>query len=104
MIVQGIVIQDKTPSVVPSRELYCWTKYAVGESRGGCYRYGAIKPPNPDTDWFPAAISPDVIFVACAQTFPSPEEAVSWLRTAGQRRLRRKPATPPPQKGHGRRR
>ena len=102
-IVKGVVLQENVPAVVPSRILYCWTKYCVGESRGDNYRYGAVKPPDPDVAWFPAAINPDIILIATAQAFASPEEAVSWLQTAGQTSRTRK-RTSQRQKARGTRR
>jgi hypothetical protein len=82
--IKDIVLQDQGPSVIPSWQLYCWTKYCVGERRGDNYRYGAVKPPSPTHNWFPAAVNPDTILIACSKTFPTPEKAVEWLRTAGQ--------------------
>jgi hypothetical protein len=102
-VVNGVVLRENVPAVVPSGMLYCWTKYCVGERRGDNYRYGAVKPPNPEVAWFPAAINPDTILIATTRTFPSPEEAVSWLQSAGQTsRARKRPS--PRQKARGSRR
>ncbi len=93
-VVRGVVLEENAPAVVPSAMLYCWTKYSAGERRGDNYRYGAVKPPDPEVTWFPAAINPDTILIATTQTFPTPEEAVSWLEAAGQPSRTRKRATP----------
>jgi len=81
--ISGIILQDQTPSAIPSWRLYCWTKYSLGERRGGNYRYGAVKPPDSAYGWFPAAISPDTILISGNKTFSTPEKAAEWLRTAG---------------------
>ena len=86
MEVEGVVLQPDSPSVVPIRRIYHWSRYSVGASNRGNYRYGAIKPPTHAHGWFPAAISPTAVLVACTRTFASPEDAVDWLRSAGQGR------------------
>jgi len=83
MQVNNVTLNNQTPSAIPSGQLYCWTKYSIGKRRGGNYRYGAVKPPNPAHDWFPAAISPDWILIASTDSFSTPEKAVQWLRAAG---------------------
>jgi hypothetical protein len=99
-VVKGVVLEESVPAVIPSGMLFCWTKYCVGERRGDNYRYGAVKPPDPDVAWFPAAVGPDTILIATTRTFPTPEEAVSWLQAAGQTsRARRR--TSPRQRARG---
>ncbi len=93
-VVKGVVLEENVPAVVPSGMLYSWTKYSVGERRGDNYRYGAVKPPDPDVAWFPAAISPAIVLIATTRTFPTPEEAVSWLQAAGQTSRARRRTTP----------
>ena len=82
MEVNGITLNNHTPSTIPAQQVYCWTKFYTGEHRDD-YRYGAIKPPTPAIGWFPAAISPGMILVAGTETFSTPEAAVEWLRAAG---------------------
>ncbi len=100
MIVDELVLREECPSVLSSRQLYCWTKYRVGTCRGADFRYGAVKPPDPKIRWFPAAISDRTILVASTRSFPTPEKAVAWLRSQGQvgrksRRVSRRPQTRP---------
>ena len=57
MIIGGIILQEEAPSIVSDVQLYCWIKYSVGKPVGGEYRYGAVKPPEADCAWFPAAVS-----------------------------------------------
>lgn len=101
IVVKGVVVMENTPTVVASGMLYCWTKYSVGECRGGNFRYGAVKPPDHQVAWFPAAINPETILIATARTFPTPEDAVSWLQAAGQASRARKRTTPPRQRARG---
>ena len=90
--IQGIMLHRRTPSAIPAWRLYCWTKYSVGKPNGDNYRCGAVKPPGPAKTqdyspaygWFPAAVHPDVILIASADTFPTPEAAVRWLRAVGR--------------------
>jgi hypothetical protein len=82
MIIAGISLQDETPSIVSNAQLYCWTKYSVGKPVGGEYRYGAVKPPEANCDWLPAAVSSHTILIACVKTFRTPEDAVEWLQAA----------------------
>ena len=83
MRVQGIVLQEQAPSVIPSQQLYRWTKYRTGGYYGDNYRYGAVKPPDSRYQWFPAAIGKETILIADTKSFPTPEKAVGWLQTAG---------------------
>lgn len=83
MEICGIVLRDHGPSAIPARELYHWTKYCTGGPRGGNYRYGAAKPPDPAYGWFAAAVSPEYILFATTETHPTPEKAVAWLRASG---------------------
>jgi hypothetical protein len=82
MIIAGISLQEKTPSIVATDQLYCWTKFSVGKPVGGEYRYGAVKPPEANHDWLPAAVSSHTVLIACVRTFSTPEEAVEWLQEA----------------------
>jgi hypothetical protein len=82
MKIAGISFQEGSPSIVSNAQLYCWTKYSVGKPVGGEYRYGAVKPPDGNYDWLPAAVSSRTILIACLKSFPSPEEAVNWLQSA----------------------
>ena len=83
MEVTGVTLHDRTPSVIPSWQLYRWTKYSIGRRREGKYRYGAAKPPDPDYGWFPVAIGPEYILIAATETHLTPEEAIEWLRASG---------------------
>jgi hypothetical protein len=81
MNIKGINVNERVPSIASSVELYAWTKYFTGEARNN-FRYGAVRPPTPEHNWFPAAISEKTTLIACAKTFPSPEAAAEWLRSA----------------------
>ena len=104
MIVDELELREEGPSVLSSGQLYCWTKYRIGTSRGADFRYGAVKPPNPNIRWFPAAISDAIILIACTQTFPTPEKAVAWLRSQGQVGRKTRRVTPPLRTRRGSRR
>jgi hypothetical protein len=82
MKIAGIGFQEGLPSIVSNAQLYCWTKYSVGKPVGGEYRYGAVKPPDSNCDWLPAAVSSHTVLIACLKFFRTPEEAVDWLQSA----------------------
>lgn len=84
MNVKEVVLREYAPSVLSHRQLYCWTKYCVGQFRGDHFRYGAVKPPDSRFRWFPAAIGRETILIACSKSFPTPEKAVAWLRSQEQ--------------------
>ena len=81
--IDGARFNHNIPTVLPTRQIYTWSKYANGEPNLAGYRYGTIKPPHSLYGWLPAAIGEHVILVAGARQFPTPEKAVGWLQAAG---------------------
>lgn len=104
MIIDEVVLREEGPSVLSCRQLYCWTKYRIGAPRGGNFRYGAVKPPDPEFHWFAAAIGDETILIASHRSFPTPEKAVAWLRRQGQVGRKSRRVSPRPQTRRGSRR